>query len=105
MDWKKSSFFIGAGMLGGIILQRMLPPGQRISPEKALKHVKRAVQEKYHVNGSWIHMQPEAVERYGLDYDTYQGGITVSTGDQVQHYHFVVAAKNGTILEFTADED
>lgn len=104
MDWKKLSFSIGLGVLGGIILERQLER-RSISPETALKRVKNTVREKYNVDGSWVHMQPEFVERYGLNYDAYHGGITVSTDDQVKHFNFLVDAGTGTVLEFTPDED
>lgn len=104
MDWKKLSFSIGLGVLGGIILERQLER-RLVSPEKALKHVKSSVREKYDVDGSWVHMQPQAVQRYGLDYDAYHGGITVTADDQVKHFNFLVDAGSGTVLEFTPDDD
>lgn len=104
MSWKKSFFAVGLGVLGGYLLQKQLDAGG-ISPEKALKSVKGRVGEKHTIDGSWVHMQPETVEKYGLDYSAYRGGITVSTDDQVKHYNFLVDAGTGTVLEFTPDED
>lgn len=103
MSWKKSFLAVGLGVLGGYILQRQLNEGS-ISPEKALKSVKATVRQKHTVDGSWVHMQPETVEKYGLDYDAYRGGITVSTDNQVKHFNFLVDAGTGTVLEFIEDE-
>ncbi|HET7579879.1 MAG TPA: PepSY domain-containing protein [Bacillales bacterium] len=103
MGWKKSFLAAGAGVLGGYLLQKQLE-GNGISPEKALKSVKETVGKRHTIDGSWVHMQPETVERYGLDYNTYRGGITVSTDNQVKHYQFLVDAETGTVLEFVPDE-
>ncbi|HEX6922391.1 MAG TPA: PepSY domain-containing protein [Bacillales bacterium] len=103
MSWKKSLLAAGLGMLGGYLLQKQLADGG-ITPEAALKKVKHAVGKNHSIDGSWVHMQPEAIERFGLDYNAYNGGITVSTDNQVKHYNFLVDAETGTVLEFSQDQ-
>lgn len=104
MGWKKTFLLTGAGVLTGYLLQKQLDSQTNISPERALKCVKRVVREKYNIDGSWVHMQVERVERHGLDFDVYRGGITVSTDEQVKHFNFLVDANTGTVLEFTPDD-
>ncbi|HET7656824.1 MAG TPA: PepSY domain-containing protein [Bacillales bacterium] len=103
MGWKKSMLAASVGVIGGYFLQKRLSDGS-VSPEKALKCVKQTVGQKYRVDGSWVHMESEAVHKNGLEYIAYRGGITVSEEDQVKHYHFLVDAKTGTVLEFAPDE-
>lgn len=104
MDWKKTSLALGVGIAAGVVFQREVIDRKTISPEKALKSAKSTVGQRFDIDGSWVHMQPEAVERYGLDYEVYEGGITVSTRDQVRHYNFLVDAVTGTVVEFTPDD-
>lgn len=103
MSWKKTFLAAGLGVLAGYLLQRQLDSGE-ISPEIALKKVKRFVGDSHQIDGSWVHMQPETVERFELHYTVYRGGITVSSDNQVRHYNFLVDAETGTVIEFTPDE-
>ncbi|MBB6448110.1 putative small secreted protein [Geomicrobium halophilum] len=70
-----------------------------VSPEKALKHVKSNVQNQIPVSGSWIHMNPEHLEKNHLQYDVYRGGLSSTEEGQTKQLDFVVDAKTGTILE------
>ncbi|HET7626879.1 MAG TPA: peptidase M4 [Bacillales bacterium] len=103
MNWKKSLLAAGIGIIGGFVLREGLEKGT-ITPEKALKSVKKTVGQKFAIDGSWVHMRPEHLIRNGLDFSAYRGGVTVSDDKQVKHYNFIVDAKTGTVLDFTEDE-
>lgn len=66
---------------------------------KGLK-AKATVATQHTISGSWIHMNPETVERYGLQYEVYRGGMSTSTPDGTVQFEFIVETKNGTLLEF-----
>ncbi|GAE32378.1 hypothetical protein JCM9152_3912 [Halalkalibacter hemicellulosilyticusJCM 9152] len=82
----------------GIWLQNKKGP-QNITPETALKKVKKAMQPTHHISGSWIHMVPETVTRQSIDYHVYRGGISTATDTGTVQYEFLVATNSGTIIE------
>lgn len=93
---------LSIGLVLGFILGFFLRPTiakERISPEKALKKAKATASTTHTISGSWIHMNPESIERYGLQYEVYRGGISTSTPDGTVQYEFIVETKNGTLLE------
>lgn len=98
MSWKK--FFIGVGFgaaAAAILLQQK--EGHDISAEKALKNVKNTFKEKGPISGSWIHMVPEKINKNGLDYSVYRGGVSRHVNDEAEQYEFLVDTKTGGILE------
>ncbi|MDQ0208167.1 hypothetical protein [Alkalicoccobacillus murimartini] len=97
---KKLSLGLGVGFLLGYFLRPTITK-ERISPEKALKKAKATASSQHTISGSWIHMNPETVERYGLQYEIYRGGISTSTPDGTIQYDFISETKNGTLLELT----
>ncbi|MBM0067054.1 hypothetical protein JNO66_15445 [Bacillus gibsonii] len=99
MTLKKLSFGLGIGFALGYLLRPTISK-ERISPEKALKKAKATAATQHTISGSWIHMNPETVERYGLQYEVYRGGMSTSTPDGTVQFEFIVETKNGTLLEF-----
>ena len=100
MGLKRFALGVGIGMAAGLLLRSRMNT-DTISPEKALRNVKQHVQSKMSINGSWIHMIPENVEKNNLEYTVYRGGITTLVDDTPIQYDFLVDAKSGTILELT----
>ncbi|WP_442885205.1 PepSY domain-containing protein [Anoxybacillus sp.] len=66
-----------------------------ISSEQALQKAKQAFQQTGEITGSWIQTTVETVEKNGLRYNIYRGGITRPTGA----YECLIDAKTGTIIE------
>lgn len=95
---KKLSFGLGIGFALGYFLRPTISK-ERISPEKALKKAKATAAAQHTISGSWIHMNPETVERFGLQYEVYRGGMSTSTPDGTVQFEFIVETKNGTLLE------
>lgn len=46
-------------------------------------------------------MQPESVDRFGLSYTAYRGGLTSSTVDGPVQYEFIADIKTGVLLDLT----
>jgi predicted small secreted protein len=103
MNWKRCSLSISLGIAIGLLVQKQLDD-KTLSAEKALSKVKQAVKQKHQIDGSWIHMTPEQIERHGLDYDVYKGGLTLTKNDQVKHYDFTADAETGSVLELSSNE-
>ncbi|MDT8859349.1 PepSY domain-containing protein [Alkalihalobacillus sp. MEB130] len=89
---------LGIGLAAGYILGPTLK-NDKISPEKALKEVKKAVSKKYAISGSWIHMIPEELERNNISYTVYRGGLSTTTEEGTTQYEFLVDTKSGTLLD------
>ncbi|KHF39671.1 PepSY domain-containing protein [Halalkalibacter okhensis] len=89
---------LGIGLAAGYLLGPSLK-GEKISPEKALKEVKKAVSKTYAISGSWIHMIPETVERNDISYTVYRGGLSTTNEQGTTQFEFLVDTKAGTLLE------
>ncbi|MFX3625439.1 MAG: PepSY domain-containing protein [Ectobacillus sp.] len=99
MNWKNLFLGVGLGFAAGYVAANKLQQGSHLSSEKALKMVKNIFEEKGEITGSWIHMVPEVLEKYGLTYEVYRGGITSLIDNVQERFEFLVDAKTGTILE------
>ncbi|TLS39069.1 PepSY domain-containing protein [Pseudalkalibacillus caeni] len=99
---KNGGFLLGAaiGMAAGLLIAKKTQQAP-LQPEKALGAVKRALKPEYTVQGSWIHMIPESINRSNVKYNVYNGGVSCENGQEMEHYNFTVDANTGTILEFT----
>lgn len=97
---KRVSIGLGIGLLIGVLASKACK-SDKLSPEQALNKVKATVKQEYIINGSWIHMQPESVDRFGLTYTAYRGGLTSSTVDGPVQYEFIADIKTGVLLDLT----
>ncbi|KMK77799.1 PepSY domain-containing protein [Alkalihalobacillus pseudalcaliphilus] len=91
---------LGLGLVAGYLVRESISHA-KISPERALKNVKKQVSTIHHISGSWIHMVPETLHRHDLTYEVYIGGISTKQSQGIVQYDFVVDTKTGTILEMT----
>ncbi|WP_339172905.1 PepSY domain-containing protein [Anoxybacillus sp. FSL W8-1294] len=66
-----------------------------ISSEQALQKAKEAFQQTGDITGSWIQTTVEMIEKNGLRYTVYRGGVTRPT----DAYECLIDAKTGTIIE------
>ncbi len=88
---------LGCGLAVGYLLRPKLE-NEKITPERALKEVKKVVSRNHAISGSWIHMLPETIEQNHISYDVYRGGLSTATEDGTVQYEFLVDAKTGTLL-------
>ncbi|WP_280769964.1 PepSY domain-containing protein [Salipaludibacillus daqingensis] len=100
MGWKKFAAGMGAGVAVTILAKNQLEKTDgKLSPEKALKLVKRKTTNLGTIEGSWVHMVTEEFEQDHLLYDVYRGGITCSDESGKMHaYEFFVDSSTGTVL-------
>ena len=103
---KKSSqvgaFFalgIGLGFAAGYFFREQFNGLRKLTPEKALQRAKETLQQAGPINGSWIYMKPEQIERNGLLYDVYRGGITRNIDGENVQFDFYADIDSGTIID------
>ncbi|MBJ8110929.1 PepSY domain-containing protein [Bacillus cereus group sp. N6] len=102
MSWKGLVAGLGVGFAAGYLVANKVQEQSHISSEKALKMVKQALRHKGEITGSWVHMVPEAFEKYDVAYEVYRGGLTTMLDDIQERFEFLVDAKTGTVLEVIA---
>ncbi|KYG26666.1 PepSY domain-containing protein [Alkalihalobacillus trypoxylicola] len=100
MSIKRFIAGFGLGIVVGYALKESLNY-TNVSPEKALKNVKREASKHHQITGSWIHMKPEILNQNQLSYQVYIGGLTTKTEKGIEQFDFVVDSKTGTIIEMS----
>lgn len=103
MSLKRFLVGVGVGLLAGTVLKEQLSK-ELISPEKALRIVKRKVGQQGAIEGSWIHMIPEDYERKFINYKVYRGGISCTMEGEFYQFDFIVDGETGVILELTSQD-
>ncbi|WP_018933609.1 PepSY domain-containing protein [Gracilibacillus lacisalsi] len=99
MNKKNTIIIAGFAFMLGYFLRQQQSEKQRIKPEKALKAVKDYFQKKCEVSGSWIYMKSEPLQKNGLEYEVYHGGITKHIDSEYVPYEFYVDAYTGTVID------
>jgi predicted small secreted protein len=99
MSWKKLLVGASLGAAATMYYFKQSKDTSLIPAEKALKMVKEQFKEKAVIDGSWIHIVPESIEKYNLPYTVYRGGISQVNGHEQQQIEFLVDAKNGSVIE------
>ncbi|SFD61829.1 Predicted small secreted protein [Lentibacillus persicus] len=89
----------GAGLAAGFVVKQQLDRYQKITPEKALKHAKETFKKQGPISGSWIYMKPEEVERNGLLYNAYRGGVTRNIDGENKQYEFYIDVDTGAVID------
>ena len=103
MSFKRFLFGVGIGMVVGAVLKDQLTK-ELISPEKALRVVKQKLGKQGVIEGSWIHMIPEDLEKNLLDYKVYRGGVSCTIGGEFYQFDFVVDGNTGAILDLVSQD-
>jgi predicted small secreted protein len=94
---RKFLFGVAVGIVGTYVVQKLKPT--TISSDHALKMVKQEIKKQGPIDGSWIHMEPETIERNNVTYRVYKGGISRILEDKSEQLEFLVNAENGTIID------
>lgn|SRR5690625_4296339 len=89
----------GLGFAIGFLLKEQLDEYKKLTPEKALQYAKDTFQKNGPINGSWIYMKPERLEKNGLVYHTYRGGISRNIDGENKQYDFYIDIDTGAIIE------
>jgi len=88
----------GLGLAVGYLANQQINHYQKVTPEKALNQAKEAFKKKGPISGSWIYMKPEEVEKNGLLYEAYRGGVTRNIDGENKQYEFYVDVETGAVI-------
>lgn len=99
MNWKKVALAAGVGALAGYVVKEQLNNSQGVTPEKALKIAKEAFKKQGPISGSWIYMKPEELNKNGINYDVYRGGISKNQDGETSQFEFYIDTETGTIVD------
>lgn len=99
MSRKKVLVAAAIGVAIGYLARNQVENYQKITPEKALNNAKEMFKRKGPISGSWIYMKPEEIEKNGLIYNAYRGGITRNIDGQNKQYEFYVDVETGGIVD------
>ncbi len=97
MNWKFIAA-VAAGFTAGFVAANYLEEVSHADPERVLEDIKKKFRTLGSVEGTWIVMKPEKFNNGVLNFDVYQGGITVQKVEQTIQYEFIADAKTGSIL-------
>ncbi len=100
MNWKVVAGVAG-GFAAGYGIANYVNESTLSDPEKVLSEIKKKFSSLGQVEGTWILMTPEKYHDDILDYDVYQGGITVVNDKSSIVYEFIADAKTGAVLSVT----
>ena len=97
----RKDFLIGAslGFIIGYLIGDQLDYFQKLTPERALQYAKETFQKNGPINGSWIYMKPEKIEKNGLTYNTYRGGISRNIDGENHQSDFYIDIETGAIID------
>ncbi|HLS35953.1 MAG TPA: PepSY domain-containing protein [Bacillota bacterium] len=99
MNIRRVLLALGVGFAAGYVVKQQLNEYQSITPEEALEKAKTKFRRLGPINGSWIYMKPEQIERNGLLYDVYRGGITRNIDGENVQFDFYADIDSGTIID------
>ncbi|RKQ30522.1 PepSY domain-containing protein [Oceanobacillus halophilus] len=97
---KKRNICLAAaiGFAVGYLANQQIQTRQKISPENALNNAKEAFKKSGPISGSWIYMKPEEIEKNGLLFNAYRGGITRNIDGENKQYEFYVDVESGGVI-------
>ncbi|GAA0600496.1 PepSY domain-containing protein [Virgibacillus siamensis] len=98
MSVKKAVLAAGLGVAVGYVAKQQIDNYQKITPEKALQQAKETFKKQGPISGSWIYMKPEEVERNGLLYNAYRGGVTRNIDGENKQFEFYVDVETGAVI-------
>lgn len=89
---------ISASFLVGFITKTVLN-NKQLTPEAALEAAKETFKMSGPISGSWIYMTPETLEKNGLVYNVYRGGITRQIDNENVEYVFYTDVNTGSVVD------
>ena len=98
MGIKRTVIAAGLGVVAGFVIKQQLDQHQKTTPESALKNAKEAFKRQGPISGSWIYMKPEEVEKNGLLYNAYRGGVTRNVDGENVQFEFYADADTGAVI-------
>ncbi|SET82213.1 Predicted small secreted protein [Oceanobacillus limi] len=99
MGMKRAVLAAGLGVAVGYLAKQQIDRYQTVTPEKALHNAKETFKKQGPISGSWIYMKPEDIEKNGLLYNAYRGGVTRSIDGENKQYEFHVDVETGAVID------
>lgn len=99
MNVRKTLLALGLGFVAGYVVKQQLDQYQSITPEEALERAKNKFRQLGPINGSWIYMKPEQIEKNGLTYDVYRGGVTRNIDGENIQFDFYADIDTGAVID------
>lgn len=99
MGIKRVVFAAGLGVAAGYLAKQQIDQYQKVTPEKALKNAKETFKKQGPISGSWIYMKPQEVEKNGLLYNAYRGGVTRNIDGESKQFEFYVDIETGAVID------
>jgi len=99
MSAKRVVLALGVGVAIGYIAKQQVDNYQQLSPEKALKQAKETFRRQGPISGSWIYMKPEEIEKNGLLYTAYRGGVTRNVDGENKQFEFHIDVDTGAVID------
>lgn len=99
MNIRNTILAFGTGVVIGYLAKTQVDKYQITSPEAVLEKVKDMYRKISPISGSWIYMKPEQVEKNGLNYSVYRGGITRNIDGENKQFEFYADIKTGTVID------
>ncbi|GAB3065544.1 PepSY domain-containing protein [Virgibacillus ainsalahensis] len=99
MSRKRVILAAALGVTVGYLAKEVVDNYQKVTAEKALKNAKEAFKKNGPISGSWIYMKPEEIEKNGLMYNAYRGGVTRNIDGEAKQYEFHVDVESGAVID------
>ncbi|MGY3750799.1 PepSY domain-containing protein [Vagococcus acidifermentans] len=87
------------GLASGVLLTSLYFNKKTIHADTILETVKKAFLSEGPIEGSWIHLTKDPLQRFAIKTQTYTGGISRMEDGQLVQYEFVADAYTGTVLD------
>ncbi|WP_338750747.1 hypothetical protein [Bacillus sp. FJAT-52991] len=101
MKFSWSTFILGAaaGAASALLVQQNVTNTASASAERALKEVKEAFKGEGTIDGSWVKMKPEPMNKTGMNKMVYKGGVSRTIDQNREQFEFIADSRTGTIMD------
>ena len=91
---------LGTGVVIGVIASQFANKiDMNRSAELVLKDIKNSFKQEGPIDGSWIFMSPEPLQKEAVKLNVYKGGISRMKNGELEQFEFAADAKTGTVVE------
>ena len=101
LDYLGIGLIAGAavGAIAGFTSYSWYQKHKFLKADTILEEVKNAFLAEGPIEGSWIHLTKEPLQKFAIKTQTYTGGVTRLEDSALVQYEFIADAKTGTIID------
>lgn len=100
MSKRKWLLASAAGAVTGFLANAFMNRKQdMLTPEAALQLAQDTFEQTGPINGSWIYMEADELDKNNLTYTVYRGGVNRTVHDDFVPYDFAIDARTGAIID------